>query len=87
MDTQYQGLPAKMDTLSTIGNTPMVDLTRLFPEPSVRVLAKLEFMNPSGSIKDRIVRHIVEDAEQRGALRPGGLSLSTLQATRGRPQA
>ena len=58
--------------LDTIGNTPLVPLERLFPGSDVRVFAKLEFFNPTGSIKDRIVRHIVEDAERTGQLEPGG---------------
>lgn len=58
--------------LEMIGDTPVVALDRMFPEPEVRVLAKLELANPSGSIKDRIVRHIVEDAERTGQLGSGG---------------
>ena len=58
--------------LETIGNTPLVPLDKLFPEPDFKVLAKLEFFNPSGSIKDRIVRHIVQEAERDGRLKPGG---------------
>ncbi len=58
--------------LSTIGHTPLVELTKLSPNPQVRILAKLEFMNPTASIKDRIVRHIILDAEEKGLLKPGG---------------
>lgn len=58
--------------LDSIGGTPLVVLDRLFPRPGINVLAKLEFYNPTGSIKDRIVRHIIDDAENRGLLRPGG---------------
>jgi cystathionine beta-synthase len=57
--------------LEQIGNTPLVPLDKLFARPGIRVFAKLEFFNPSGSIKDRIVRHIIADAEARGLLRPG----------------
>lgn len=60
------------DLLSTIGNTPLVEIKSLNPNPLVTILVKLEFFNPSGSIKDRIVRYIVEDAEKRGLLKPGG---------------
>lgn len=63
---------AVMSLLDTVGNTPLVPLDRLFANPDVRVFAKLEFFNPSGSIKDRIVRHIVQEAEQDGRLKPGG---------------
>jgi len=58
--------------LDTIGNTPLVVLTRLNKNPKVTILAKLEFLNPSGSIKDRIVLHIINDAEKKGLLKPGG---------------
>jgi cystathionine beta-synthase/cysteine synthase A len=56
----------------TVGKTPLVRLDRMFPLSHITVLAKLEYLNPSLSIKDRIVRHIVDEAEMSGALRPGG---------------
>ncbi|MHB1311029.1 MAG: cysteine synthase A [Gemmatimonadaceae bacterium] len=59
------------NVLGTIGNTPHVRVQRLFPS-RVEVWLKLERANPGGSLKDRIARAMVEDAEQRGALRPGG---------------
>ena len=58
--------------LDSIGNTPLVQLQRLCPNPHVTLWCKLEFMNPSGSIKDRIVHHIINDAERQGLLKPGG---------------
>lgn len=57
--------------LGAIGNTPLIALNKLFKKPGLRVFAKLEFYNPTGSIKDRIVWHIVQDAESRGLLLPG----------------
>ncbi len=57
--------------LSLIGNTPLVELTRMAPKPGIRIFAKLEGQNPSGSIKDRIVLAMVEAAELRGDLKPG----------------
>ena len=58
--------------LALVGNTPLVELQRL-PEPdSARVLGKLEGHNPSGSVKDRAVLAILEDAAERGLLAPGG---------------
>jgi len=54
-----------------IGNTPLVELPTLSPRAGVRVFAKLEGCNPSGSIKDRVARAMLDDAEERGALRPG----------------
>lgn len=57
--------------LDTIGNTPLVELTHLSPKPGVRLYAKLEGANPTGSIKDRVARAIVQEAEARGDLQPG----------------
>lgn len=59
------------DILQTIGHTPLVELKRLSPKPEVRILAKLEGQNPSGSVKDRIALAMVEEGERRGELRPG----------------
>lgn len=58
--------------LASIGRTPLVELRRLSPKPGVRLFAKLEGQNPSGSIKDRVALAMVEEAEARGALPPGG---------------
>ncbi len=57
--------------LGLIGNTPLVELTRLSPKKDVRIFAKLEGQNPSGSVKDRVVLAMVEEAEARGQLKPG----------------
>ena len=57
--------------LSLIGNTPLVELRHLSPKPDVRLYAKLEAQNPTGSIKDRVALALVEDAEARGELEPG----------------
>src|SRR3990172_945789 len=57
--------------LDLIGNTPMVRLQRVVPEDGAMVLAKLEYTNPSGSLKDRIALHMVREAERRGRLRRG----------------
>jgi [CysO sulfur-carrier protein]-thiocarboxylate-dependent cysteine synthase len=58
--------------LATIGRTPLVELTRLAPKPDVRLYAKLEGQNPTGSIKDRVAVAMVEAAEAAGELAPGG---------------
>lgn len=64
--------PATTHTLlDAIGQTPLVELPRLFPGPA-RVYAKLEYYNPTGSIKDRIARHMIRKAEESGQLKPGG---------------
>lgn len=57
--------------LELIGNTPMVRLHRVVPRGGAAVLAKLEYTNPSGSLKDRIALHMVREAERRGDLKPG----------------
>ncbi|HYU57281.1 MAG TPA: cysteine synthase [Actinomycetota bacterium] len=57
--------------LDSIGNTPLVGLPRTSPNPSVRLWAKLEGQNPTGSLKDRIARKMVEEAEAAGTLVPG----------------
>lgn len=57
--------------LDTIGDTPMVDVSRLSPNPHVRIVAKLEGHNPAGSVKDRIALAMVEEAEKEGRLLPG----------------
>jgi cysteine synthase A len=57
--------------LEAIGSTPHAELTR-FSRGAARIFAKLEFFNPGGSVKDRIARAMIDDAEARGLLRPGG---------------
>ncbi|MBV9175057.1 MAG: cysteine synthase [Chloroflexi bacterium] len=56
---------------AAIGNTPLVELPTFSPRPGVRLWAKLEGSNPSGSVKDRIALAMLDDAEERGELRPG----------------
>lgn len=57
--------------LDLIGNTPLVEVSALSPNPDVRILAKLEGQNPGGSVKDRIALAMVEQAEKEGVLEPG----------------
>ena len=57
--------------LDMIGNTPMVDMSRLSPNPNVRILGKMEGQNPGGSVKDRIARQMILEAEADGTLTPG----------------
>jgi len=59
------------DIVQSIGNTPLVELPRLSPKPGVRIWAKLESRNPTGSVKDRVARALIEDAEAQGAIMPG----------------
>jgi cysteine synthase B len=57
--------------LEMIGDTPMVDVSRLSPNPDVRILGKMEGQNPAGSVKDRIALKMIEEAEADGTLSPG----------------
>ena len=66
--------------LATIGNTPLILLRHSSPNPSVKIWAKLELANPSGSLKDRIALHMIEAAEARGELEPG---MTIVEATSG----
>jgi cysteine synthase len=59
------------DIVQAIGHTPLVELKRLSPKPGVRIWAKLESHNPTGSVKDRVARSLIEDAEEKGLIRPG----------------
>lgn len=64
-------MDSKKTILDTIGATPMVRINRLSPNPDVRIFAKLEGFNPTGSIKDRIAVKMIEKAEREGRLFPG----------------
>jgi cystathionine beta-synthase len=68
------------NVLAAIGHTPLVKLQRLAGPREATVLAKLEFLNPGGSVKDRMALHVIEKAERAGLLRPGG---TLVEATTG----
>ena len=69
--------------LDAIGNTPLVELRRLVPSGSARVVAKLESANPTGSMKDRMARALVEHAAADGRLSPGGTVVEYTAGTTG----
>src|ERR671919_1119946 len=80
----------------SIGNTPLVELPRLSPKLGVRIWAKLEGHNPTGSVKDRVAKSMIEDAEDQGAIQPGqtileptsgntGISLGMICSRKGYP--
>jgi len=82
--------------LDLVGATPLVELARLSPKPSVRLYAKLEGQNPTGSIKDRVAKAMIDAAEAAGELEPGrrlleptsgntGISLALVAKLRGYP--
>src|SRR5881296_863676 len=60
------------DVLALVGNTPLVRLSRIGRGLRPAILAKMEHLNPGGSVKDRIGLRMIEDAERRGLLKPGG---------------
>ena len=68
------------DLVQSIGSTPLVELKRLSPKPGVRIWAKLESRNPTGSVKDRVAKALIEDAEEKGAIGPG---MTILEPTSG----
>ncbi len=59
-----------MSVLDAIGNTPIIELNKINPNPKVRLFAKLEGNNPGGSVKDRIALYMIKDAEETGSLKP-----------------
>ncbi len=82
--------------VEAVGNTPLVELPRLSPRPEVRIFAKLEGRNPTGSVKDRVAKAMIEKAEAEGAIEPGqtifeptsgntGISLAMICRRKGYP--
>lgn len=72
-----------MSILDSIGNTPLVQLRRVVPAGTARVLVKLEWANPTGSMKDRMAKAVIEGAERRGLLPPGGTVVEYTAGTTG----
>jgi cysteine synthase B len=88
--------PVAGSLLDLVGSTPLVELPRLTPKSSVKLYAKLEGQNPTGSIKDRVAKSMIEAAEASGELQPGralleptsgntGISLALVAALKGYP--
>lgn len=84
------------DIVQAIGNTPLVELKRLSPKPDVRIYIKMESYNPTGSVKDRVARSMIERAEEDGLIAPGqtileptsgntGISLAMICRRKGYP--
>ena len=72
-----------MNIIDSIGNTPLIQLHRIVPSTSSRVLVKLEMANPTGSMKDRMARAVIEAAECRNQLSPGGTVVEYTGGTTG----
>ena len=62
----------KPNILDAIGRTPLVKLNKVVPKDAAEVWLKCEYLNPSGSIKDRMAVYIIDEAEKAGLLKPGG---------------
>ena len=71
------------DILEAIGHTPLVEIPRMSPKPSVRIFAKLEMLNPTGSVKDRVAKYLIEDLESRGLLRADSIILEPTSGNTG----
>jgi [CysO sulfur-carrier protein]-thiocarboxylate-dependent cysteine synthase len=88
--------PVASSLLDLVGSTPLLELPRISPKPDVKLYAKLEGQNPTGSIKDRVAKKMIEDAEAAGELQPGralleptsgntGISLALVATLKGYP--
>src|SRR4029079_3008931 len=71
------------DILDAIGHTPLVEIPRMSPNPAVRIFAKLEMVNPTGSVKDRVASDLVEDLETRVLLREHSIILEPTSGNTG----
>src|SRR5215470_9149057 len=80
MDTSNVSTQIHNTILDTMGNTPLVRLNKVARGVSAQIVAKVEFFNPGGSVKDRIGVSMIEDAERKGLIRPGG---TIVEATSG----
>ncbi len=71
------------DILEAIGHTPLVEIPRMSPNPDVHIFAKLEMLNPTGSVKDRVAKYLIEDLETRGLLGPDSIILEPTSGNTG----
>jgi len=71
------------DIVDSIGHTPLVEIARLSPSPSVRLLAKLEMANPTGSVKDRVAKALIRDLEESGRLTPDSVIIEPTSGNTG----
>jgi [CysO sulfur-carrier protein]-thiocarboxylate-dependent cysteine synthase len=75
--------PPRVDILDAVGHTPLVEIPRMSPNPAVRIYAKLEMYNPTGSVKDRAAKYLVEDLEARGLLHEDSIILEPTSGNTG----
>ncbi len=76
-------MSAYPDIVAAIGHTPLVEIARMSPKPTVRMFAKLEMTNPTGSVKDRVAKALIEDLEASGRLRPDSVILEPTSGNTG----
>ncbi len=76
-------MSAYPDIVAAIGHTPLVEIARMSPSPSVRIFAKLEMANPTGSVKDRVAKALIEDLEAAGRLGPDSVILEPTSGNTG----
>ena len=76
-------MSAYPDIVSAIGHTPLVEIARMSPKPAVRLFAKLEMANPTGSVKDRVAKALIEDLEATGRLGPDSIILEPTSGNTG----
>ncbi len=69
--------------MDAIGHTPLVAIPRMSPNPDVAIYAKLEFLNPTGSVKDRVAKALIEDLEASGRLAPDSIILEPTSGNTG----
>ena len=71
-------------TLGLIGNTPLVEVTNVEKDQDLnaKILVKLEYFNPAGSVKDRIAKAMIEDAEEKGLLKEGSVIIRTFSGNK-----
>ena len=76
-------MSAHPDIVAAIGGTPLVEIARMSPKPTVRLFAKLEMANPTGSVKDRVAKALIEDLEASGRLGPDSIILEPTSGNTG----
>ena len=69
--------------INSIGNTPLIDVTQLSPDPKIQIFGKLESSNPTGSVKDRVAKSLILDAENKGKIFPGSTILEPTSGNTG----
>ena len=85
LEEKYSNYGSKIvdNSIQSIGNTPLIDLSNFVKKSNVKIYGKLESVNPTGSVKDRAARSLIVDAEEKGLLKPGGTILEPTSGNTG----